>query len=54
MMLKKTLHDIMLMFYACTQIDVEVSLIKIDYWFINILSNHDIKCVDVKNGRKVS
>jgi len=37
MMLKKSCPHILFMFYACTQIDVEVSLIKIDYWLINIL-----------------
>ena len=31
---------------------VEVSQIEIDYWFINILSNHDIKSDDYNNGRK--
>lgn len=43
MMLKKTFHEILCMFYVCTQVDVEVSLTKINYWLINILSNHDIK-----------
>ena len=31
---------------------VEVSQINIDYWFINNLSNHDIKCVDDNNDKK--
>lgn len=52
MMLKKTFSDILFMFYAYTRIDVEVSLIKVNYWLINILSNRDIKCVNDNNGRK--
>ena len=52
MMLKKALHVNFVMFYTCIQIFVEVSQIEIDYWFINILSNHDIKCVDDRNGMK--
>lgn len=52
MILRKSFHDILCSFYAWTQIVVEVSLIKIDYCFINILSNYDIKCVEENNGRK--
>ena len=52
MMLKKAFHVKLVMFYTYRQIFVEVSEIEIDYWFINILSNHDIKCVDDRNGMK--
>lgn len=52
MMLRKIFHYILFMFYAFTQIDVEVSLTNIAYWFINILSNHDIKCADDDNDMK--
>ena len=52
MMLNKAFHIKLVMFYTCIQIFVEVSQIEIDYWFINILSNHDIKCDDDINGRK--
>ena len=31
---------------------VEVSQIEIDYWIINNLSNHDIKCADDNNDWK--
>lgn len=51
-MLKKEFHEILFMFYACTRIDVEMSLINIDYWLTNILSNRDIKCADDNNGNK--
>ena len=51
-MLKNEFHDILFMIYNCIQIFVEVSQIKIDYWIINILSNHDIKCFDDNNDRK--
>ena len=52
MMLKKAFHVNLVMFSTCIQIFVEVSQIEIDHWFINILSNHDIKCADDGNGRK--
>ena len=52
MMLNKETNVNVVMFYKCIQIFVEVSQIEIDYWFINILSNHDIKCADDRNGRK--
>ena len=52
MMLKKAFHVNLFMVYTYIQIVVEVSQIKIDYWFINILSNHDIKYGDENNGRK--
>ena len=52
MMLKKEFRVNLVMFYTFIQIFVEVSQIEIDYWFINILSNHDIKCADDRNGRK--
>ena len=49
MMLNKETNVVM--FYTCIQIFAEVSQIEIDYWFINILSNHDIKSADDSNGR---
>ena len=52
MMLNKAFRANLVMFYTCIEIFVEVSQIEIDYWFINILSNHDIKCADDRNGRK--
>ena len=52
MMLNTETNVNVVMFYTCIQIFVEVSQIEIDYWFINILSNHDIKCDDDRNGRK--
>ena len=52
MMLNKETNVSVVMFYTCIQIFVEVSQIEIDYWFINILSNHDIKCADNINGTK--
>ena len=52
MMLNKEINVNVVMFYTCIQIFVEVSQIEIDYRFINILSNQDIKCVDDSNGRK--
>ena len=51
-MLNKAFHVNLVMFYTCIQIFFEVSQIEIDYWFINILSNHDIKCVDDMVGKK--
>ena len=52
MMLNKETNVNEVMFYTYIQIFVKVSQIEIDYWFINILSNHDIKCADDRNGRK--
>ena len=52
MMLNKETNVNVVMLYTCIQIFVEASQIEIDYQFINILSNHDIKCADDKNGRK--
>lgn len=52
MMLKNTFYDVLFIFCVCPQIDVEVSLIKIDYWFTNNFSNHDIKCGNDSNGMK--
>ena len=52
MMLNKETNLNVVMFYKCIQIFVEVSQIEIDYWFITILSNHDIKYSDDSNGRK--
>ena len=52
MMLNEAFHVKFVMFYTCIQIVVEGSQLKIDYWFINILSNHDIKCGADNNGTK--
>ena len=52
MMLNNETKVNVVMFDTCIQIFVEVSQIEIDYWFINILSNHDIKCANDSNGRK--
>ena len=41
-----------LCFIHAYKIFVEVSQTEIDYWFINILSNHDTKCADDRNGTK--
>ena len=52
MMLKKAFHVNLFMFYTYLEIVVEVSQINIDYWFINIVANHDLNCDDNKNNRK--
>ena len=52
MMLNKETNVNVVMFYKCIEIFVEVSQIEINYWFINILSNHDIKCAHENNGMK--
>ena len=51
-LLENACCDILFTFNVCTWIDVEVSLLNIDYWLINALTNHDIKTCWWKQGKK--